>query len=89
MGNSFALENIDGFIIGNGSFGIGDITTDQIIAVYMNADSIEILSVFCHCFADTVIDVIDLQILTAEVGGITVLKTVISSGNSITFDTVS
>ena len=40
----------------------------------MNADSINVLSVFCCRFPDTVIDVVDLQIFPAEVRRISVDK---------------
>ena len=51
----------------------------------MNADSINVLSVFCCRFPDTVIDVVDLQIFPAEVRRISVDKTIIHAWNSVAF----
>ena len=55
----------------------------------MNADSIEMLSVFCYCFADTVINIVNLQIFSAEIRGITIAESIVSTGYGIAFDAIA
>ena len=88
-GDSFAMQNIDGLVIGNGCFDISSVAPHNIITTDMNADSINVLSVFCCRFPDTVIDVVDLQIFPAEVRRISVDKTIIHAGNSVAFDAIA
>lgn len=88
-GDTFAMQNIDGLVIGNGCFDISSVAPHNIITTDMNADSINVLSVFCCRFPDTVIDVVDLQIFPAEVRRISVDKTIIHAGNSVAFDAIA
>jgi hypothetical protein len=83
------MQNIDGLVIGNGCFDISSVAPHNIITTDMNADSINVLSVFCYRFPDTVIDVVDLQIFPAEVRRISVDKTIIHAGNSVAFDAIA
>ncbi len=89
VGYSFASQDVNCFVVGNGSFHIGSVTTDQVISTDMDADSIKILSVFVLGFPDTVIDVIDFQILSAEIGRVVIYKAIIHAGDAIAFDPVS
>ena len=86
--NAVSVENIHSFVVGDGGLLLGCIAPHQIIAMNMNADSINVLSVFVFT-ADAVIGIQYLYIFTAEIGGITVDKAKIPTFHSVVFDTVA
>lgn len=86
--NTVSFQNVDSFIISNGSFQLCGIVPDDIISIDMNADSIVILSVFLFA-GDAVIDVQNFQIFTAEVCRISVEKAEILSFLCVGLDAVA